>query len=87
MDGRYEPLEPNERGCLWSQQLELFLGVHEGQLRFFTPDGELVTAPDEAALEAIQQVAQEKQRADQQQQRADRLAERLRALGIDPDDL
>ena len=108
VDGRYEPLEPNERGCLWSQQLELFLGVHEGQLRFFTPDGELVTAPDEAALEAIQQVAQEKQRADQaemreaqerqlrnqEKQRADRaqqetarMAERLRSLGIDPDDL
>jgi DNA-binding ferritin-like protein len=32
------------------------------------------------------QVWQEQQRAEQERKRADRLAERLRALGIDPDD-
>lgn len=32
-----------------------------------------------------QRAEQEQQRADQEQQRADRLAERLRALGVDPD--
>lgn len=34
VDGKYQPLEPNNQGHLWSQQLELYLGNHEGLLRF-----------------------------------------------------
>lgn len=69
--GIYEPMEPNEKGHLWSRQLKLFLGVEGGKLRFFTPDGELVPTPEEAA-----KIAEEK---------ADRLAEKLRELGVDPE--
>lgn len=47
VDGRYEALQPNEQGWLWSQQLELFLGVQEGLLRFFTAEGKLVLRPEE----------------------------------------
>ena len=47
IDGKYQPLEPNPQGWLWSQQLELFLGIHNSQLRFFTADGKLVPTPEE----------------------------------------
>ena len=40
------------QGWLWSEQLQLYLGVHETQLRFFEHSGELVPTPDEAALVA-----------------------------------
>ncbi|MBN3910727.1 MAG: Uma2 family endonuclease [Nostoc sp. NMS1] len=71
LDGKYQPLEPNSQGWLWSQQLGLYLGVYQEKLRFFTPGGELISTPQEA-------VQQEKQRSD-------RLAAKLRELNIDPD--
>ena len=80
VDGCYEAISPNAQGWLWSQQLELYLGIYNSILRFFTPEGELVPAPAEI-------VEQERQRADQEQHRADQLAARLRELGIDPSDL
>lgn len=49
MAGKYEEIAANEQGWLWSQQLELFLGVHDSQLRFFTPEGKLVPTPEEVA--------------------------------------
>ena len=78
MAGKYEAMPPNKAGRLWSRQLDLYLGVHESKLRFFTTEGELVRTPEEAAKEAQQQ-------AEQAQRQAKRLAERLRALGVDPD--
>jgi Uma2 family endonuclease len=47
--GQYQPLEVNAQGWLWSQQLELFLGVQNGQLRFFMQEGQLVPTPAEIA--------------------------------------
>lgn len=73
MSGQYRSIEPNERGWLWSGQLQLFLGVHEGKARFFTPEGNLVLLPEEAMS---QQLEQERQRAEQ----AERELARLRAL-------
>jgi Uma2 family endonuclease len=29
LDGQYQALEPNAEGRLWSQQLELYLGVYD----------------------------------------------------------
>ncbi|MFM6025479.1 MAG: Uma2 family endonuclease, partial [Dolichospermum sp.] len=48
-DGKYQPLEANEKGYLWSQQLGLYLGIYEGLLRYFTPTGKLVPTPEETA--------------------------------------
>jgi Uma2 family endonuclease len=91
VDGRYEEISPNSQAWLWSQQLELYLGIHNSILRFFTPEGELIPMPTEVAEQERQRAEQERQRAEQEQQRAeqeqqraDRLAERLRQLGIDP---
>lgn len=50
--GQYRRLQPNEQGWLWSEQLELYLGIHEKKLRFFTSEGQLVPTPEEEALEA-----------------------------------
>jgi Putative restriction endonuclease len=74
----YQPIAPNQQGWLWSEELGLYLGVLVGRLRYFTPAGELVPTPEEAAEQASQ-------RAEQESQRAEALAERLRALGVDPD--
>jgi Uma2 family endonuclease len=62
----YQDIPPNQKGWLWSEELQLYLGVQNGQLRYFTADEKLVPTPDEAA---------------------DRLAERLRSLGVDPDEI
>ena len=84
---RYQPLPPSDRGWLWCETLQLWLGTWEGSmrresptgtchwLRFYDPAGNLVLLPEEA----------EQQRAEQQQQRAERLAARLQELGEDPD--
>ena len=87
IDGEYQPLEPNEQGWLWSQQLQLYLGIHTRQLRFFTAEGELVPTPEEVALQETQKAVQATQRAQQEAQRADRLAAKLRELNIDPDSI
>jgi len=94
VDGHYESIEPNAQGLLWSQQLQLFLGIHEDQLRFFTAEGQLVPTPEESAEaeqqragQAWQRAEQEQQRAEQEQQRADRLAAKLRELGVDPSEI
>lgn len=39
VDGRYQLLEPNPQGWLWSQQLELHLGIYKEKLRFLTTEG------------------------------------------------
>jgi hypothetical protein len=92
MGSKYQPLEPNAQGWLWSQQLELFVGVHESQLRFFTPENQLVSTPEERAETAQQQaeVAQQQAEAERQQkelaqQRVEELLARLKELGVEPD--
>lgn len=96
--GTYQAIAPNESGYLWSQQLEMYLGIYESRLRFFTATGDLVPTPAEAAQksqqqveqaqqqieQAQQQVEQAQQQTEQAEQRSRRLAERLRALGVDP---
>jgi Uma2 family endonuclease len=49
VDGEYQPLEANEQGHLWSQQLGLYLGIYDGFVRFFTSEGQLVPTPEETA--------------------------------------
>ena len=85
LDGKYQPLEPNNQGHLWSQQLGLYLGIYQGLLRFFTPEGELVPTPEEEADSQRQQKESERQQKELAQQKAERLAAKLRELNIDPD--
>jgi Uma2 family endonuclease len=85
VDNKYQPLEPNEKGYLWSEQLGLYLGVHEGLLRYFTPEGELVPRPEETATAADERAAAANERAAAANERAKRLAAKLRELNIDPE--
>ncbi|MEA5577847.1 Uma2 family endonuclease [Anabaena sp. UHCC 0451] len=71
VNGKYQPIKPNEKGCLWSEQLGLYLGIHQGLLRYFTPGENLVPTPEETA--------------ERETQRAERLAAKLRELNINPD--
>lgn len=82
VDGQYQELTPTPAGWLWSQQLELYLGIHAEELRFFTTTGELVLLPEEAMQ---QEAEQERQRAEQAEQEVERLKELLRSQGVDPD--
>ncbi|WP_414526892.1 Uma2 family endonuclease [Nodularia chucula] len=67
-----------------SQPLGLRVEVEGELLRFYRLDtGAKLLIPTELAELA----EQERQRAEQERQRAERLAERLRALGVDPDSL
>ncbi|GBF80107.1 Uma2 family endonuclease [Aphanothece sacrum] len=49
VEGKYQPIETTEDGWFWSQELGLYLGIYDGQLRYFTPEGDLVSTPEESA--------------------------------------
>jgi Uma2 family endonuclease len=91
VNGRYEAIAPAESGRLPSLQLELELGIHERQLRWFTAAGELIPLPEEAEYQRAEQehqrAEQERQRAEQAQQAKERLEIYLRSRGIDPNQL
>ncbi|MCT7964950.1 Uma2 family endonuclease [Laspinema sp. D1] len=87
MNGEYQAIQPNDQGWLWSEQLQLYLGIVEEKLRFFTSEGELVLTPEEEAdteraraQEAIAQV-------DAERQRSALLRQKLQELGINPDEI
>jgi Uma2 family endonuclease len=67
---KYEAIDSNESGLLWSETLNLYLGVYDGQLRYFSSECRLVLTSEEEALLS--------------QQRAEQLAAQLRALGVEP---
>ncbi|MGF1495092.1 MAG: Uma2 family endonuclease [Microcoleaceae cyanobacterium] len=91
--GVYQPLNFDDQQRLVSEQLGLalvrwsglFKQVEATWLRWATLDGELLPTDRELVEQERQRAEQERQRAEQESQRADRLAERLRALGVDPD--
>lgn len=92
VDGGYQPIEPNPQGWLWSQQLQLYLGIHSQKLRLFTNEGQLLPTLTEVVAEEQQQkelaqstLEEEQQQKELAQQKAERLAAKLRDLGIDPD--
>ncbi|MBS1247900.1 MAG: hypothetical protein H6R48_689, partial [Proteobacteria bacterium] len=82
---QFAAIPADARDWRWSEVLGLYLGVANGQLRYFDEAGQLVPTPAEAAKWEHQQREQERQRAEQERQRAERLAQRLRELGVEPD--
>ncbi|MDP9120157.1 MAG: Uma2 family endonuclease [Acidobacteriota bacterium] len=79
LSGRtYQPVEPDEKGRVWSEQLGVLLGVWQGAvrgrtgdwLRLFRPDGTLVPTGVEQAEAAEQRAEAEHQRAEAADQRA-----------------
>lgn len=82
VSGKYEPIEPNSHGWLWSQQLELFLGIHESKLRFFSPEKQLLPTAEERAALAERNAEDERQQKELAQQQVEELKARLKALGV-----
>jgi hypothetical protein len=83
---RYRLESANEQGRFWMPEMELFLGVWQGNrenrqgnwLRWWDEEGNLLWWGTE-------QIEQERQRTEQERQRAERLAAQLRAVGIEPE--
>ncbi len=82
VDGQYQAIAPTEKGYLWSDQLELYLGICDRQLRYFRADGQLVPLPEEQERLAKEQ---ERLAKEQAQKRVEQLEILLRSQGIDPD--
>ena len=77
IQGQYQELQPNQEGHLWSQQLGLYLGIHNSQLRFFTNLGELVLTTEEVATQSQSELEIERERVAL-------LEQRLRDMGVEP---
>lgn len=81
VDGRYQRRSPDSAGRYWIPALDLFLGqwqgTHEGRtgcwLRWWNADGQMLLFSEE--------------RTEQERQRAERLAELVRQLGGNPDEI
>ncbi len=79
LDGEYVLIEPDSEGNLYSEELDLLLGVDDTLLRIVMPNGEFLPDLEEAADwvdEARQQAEQAEQRAAKQAQRAEQEAQR-----------
>ncbi|NEP45238.1 MAG: Uma2 family endonuclease, partial [Okeania sp. SIO2H7] len=60
VDGQYQEIQPNAQGQLWSDQMQLFVGVHQDEmLRFFSTTGELILLEEEEER-SLKESAQEK---------------------------
>lgn len=99
--GRYQAIEADQRGRLFSEELQVLLKADKKILRLLDPQtGRRLLLPEERAererkraelqrlraQRADQQVQEATQQAQEAMQRAERLAQRLRELGIDPED-
>lgn len=78
MSGVYCPIVPNLQGLFWSENLNLYLGIYNRQLRYFDSQGELLPSPEEAALKA-------QRRLEQLARKSEQLAAQLRSLGVEPE--
>jgi Uma2 family endonuclease len=89
-EGRYEDITPNEQGRLWSDELKVWLGVHERWLRLYDSAGQLILTgkeeavqdraareQEQAAREAAETLAQQ-ERATREQEQAARAAAEAR---------
>ncbi len=90
VDGKYQEIQVTTDGRLWSQQLELYLGVYEGKLRLFTTENQLILSSEELAElerlraeQAEERAQQAEERVQQAEQEIARLREALRIQGID----
>ena len=78
----YIPVELDQQGRLWSEELGVLLHPEDEILRIIdSHTGKAVPSLEEAILWA----EQEAQRAEQERQRSERFAAQLRALEIEPE--
>ena len=70
-NGRYVEIVPTAQGWLWSEQLDLYLGIVDGNLRYFTANGIMIPNFEEATAQDLERIEAERQRADLERQRAE----------------
>jgi len=58
--GQYEAIVPDEQGRLWSEELKVWLGVHDRWLRLYDREGNFILTGDEEAAQAQAELAQER---------------------------
>lgn len=95
VNGRYELLPANERGHYPILPLGVELGIWEGQynnmqapwLRWWDLQGNLLLHSGEKCIQLTTETQQLTSQLEQEQQKAARLAERLRELGVNPDEV
>jgi Uma2 family endonuclease len=93
--GTYDLVAANERGHYPIAPMDIELGIWEGDyrnfhlpwLRCWDNNGQLLLHADERAEAADRRAEEADRRAEEEKRRADRLAERLRQLGGNPDEL
>jgi Uma2 family endonuclease len=56
LSGKYEAIAPIDTGWLWSEQLGLYLGIHERQLRWFSAEKQLIPLPEEQAQQRAEKL-------------------------------
>ena len=69
---------PLQQPGMWSEILELYLGIVDGQLRFLSEAGELMPTPQESAVRSAEAALMA-------QREVERLKAKLRALEVDPE--
>lgn len=82
---KYQPIEPNDNGWLWCEEIGMWLGIWHGSYldveadypRFYTADGQL--APTASEREGVR-AEQEKNRADSAEAELKRLQSQLEEL-------
>jgi Uma2 family endonuclease len=102
VQGHYELMSANERGHYAIAPMGVELGIWEGRydemelpwLRWWDSQGNLLLTGEERSQLLASELEQERQRAEQERQqkeaaqrRAEQLAERLRQMGINPDEV
>jgi Uma2 family endonuclease len=88
--GQYELIEKAADGRLWSEELASWLVIEGNNLQLYTPDGQLRLTEAEAKTQLVEMEARraemEARRADAATLKAQQLAEKLRKLGVDPEE-
>ncbi|MBD2437465.1 Uma2 family endonuclease [Nostoc sp. FACHB-110] len=95
VDGKYQLLPANERGHYSIPPMGVELGIWQGQyknmtapwLRWWDTQGNLLLSSDEKSQQLTSQLEEVSSQLEQEQEKAERLAEKLRQMGIDPDQL
>ena len=95
VEGKYEQQTPDESERYWIEALSLFLGVWAGRkaeidgywLRWWDESGNLLSWGSELVEQERQQAEQAERRAEQAERRAKKLAEKLRAMEINPEEI
>ncbi len=95
VQGHYELMSANERGHYLIPPMDVELGIWQGRydemelpwLRWWDSEGNLLLTGEERSQVLASELEQERQEKEAAQRRAEQLAERLRQMGINPDEV